>query len=135
MQHKKDPSAEEEILDLSRKLVEAERNKDLAATLAFFGEGIVLQPPGAPQIEGLDALQGFLVALFQTPMENFDAGASKIIVSVAGDLACEIGWFRMPVEGPQGHFDEHGKYTIVWQKIAGEWKYIVGCFNANEAEE
>ena len=39
----------------------------------------------------------------------------------------------MPSEEQEGHVVEQGKYTIVWQKVDGEWRYLVGCFNFDHA--
>lgn len=130
-----DVRAEERaVRDVSRALLEAERDKDLASSMAFFTKETILQPPGAPQIEGLRALQGFLEELFKTSMGDFDSAPTRIVISTSGDVACDIGWFRMPSEGPDGPVLEEGKNTIVWQKVSGEWKYLVGYFNYSEPD-
>jgi ketosteroid isomerase-like protein len=102
--------------------------------MAYFSEKTILQPPGASQLEGLEAVRGFLEELFQTSMDDFDSAPTRIVVSAGGDMACDTGWFRMPSEGPQGTIVEEGKYTIVWHKVQGQWKYLVGCFNNNTPE-
>ena len=136
MEPKVDLKAEEQKLrELSHKLLEVERHRDLDATMGFFTEDTILQPPGAPQIEGLQALQGFLQEFFLSSMGDFDSAPNKIVVSAAGDMAYDVGWYRLPSEGPEGRVVEEGKYTIVWRKVGGEWKYLVGCFNSSEPED
>jgi ketosteroid isomerase-like protein len=127
------PGETQAIREVSRALLESEQNRDLAATMAFFTEETVIQAPGAPQIQGLNALRGFLEELFQTSMGDFDSAPCSIVLSASGDMACDIGWFRMPSEGSDGPVVEQGKYTIVWRKVDGEWKYLVGCFNYDES--
>ena len=123
---------EQKLRDLSLKLLDAERNKDLEATLDFFTEDSVLQPPDAPRFDGLEGVRALLEEMFQLPMEDFESGADRIVVSSESDMAYELGWYRMPFEGPEGRIHEEGKYTIVWRKVDGEWKYLVGCWNNNE---
>ena len=134
MESKVDFQAEEKKLrELGHKLREVERNKDLDATMSFYTEDSVLLSPGAPPIEGLEAIRNFLTEeLFQIPMEDFDYGQSKIVISASVDMAYDIGWYRMPFDSPQGRVVEEGKYTMIWQKIEGEWKYMVGCWNSNK---
>ena len=57
---------EHTIREVSRALLEAEQNQDLAATMAFFTEKTILQPPGASQLEGLQALRSFLEEFFES---------------------------------------------------------------------
>ena len=123
---------EQKLWELSHDLVEFEKNKDLETTLSFFTEDSVLQAPGTPQVEGLDGVRALLEEMFQLPFEDFESGAERIVVSAEADMAYELGWYRMPFEGPQGLIHEEGKYTIVWRKVDGEWKYLVGCWNNNE---
>jgi len=123
---------EEKIRNLGLKLLEAEQKKDLETTLGFFTEDSVLQAPDGPQLEGLEGVRAFLNEMFQLPMEDFVSGQGKIVVSSEADMAYELGWYRIPFEGPEGRVNEEGKYTIVWRKIDGEWKYLVGCWNNNE---
>ena len=120
------------IQALSFELLEAERNKDIEKTLSFFTEDSVLQAPDAPQVEGLDGVRAILDEMYQLPMEHFESGHEKIVVCSDGDMAYELGWYRMPFEGPDGFVEEEGKYTIVWRKVDGDWKYLVGCWNSNE---
>ena len=123
---------EQKLWELSHDLVEVEKNKDLETTLSFFTEDSVLQAPGTPQVEGLEGVRALVEEMFQLPFEDFESGAERIVVSAEADMAYELGWYRMPFEGPQGLIHEEGKYTIVWRKVDGEWKYLVGCWNNNE---
>lgn len=119
------------IRDLGLRLLEVENNKDLDATLGFFTEDSVLQPPDSPAMEGLEGIRAVLDQMFELPMEDFDSGVDRIVVSDEADMAYELGWYRMPFNTPTGRMEEHGKYTIVWKKVNGEWKYLVGCWNNN----
>ena len=123
---------EQKLRELSHALLVAEKNKDLETTLSFFTEDSVLQAPEMPQLEGLDGVRSLLEGMFQLPMEDFESGADRIVVSADADMAYALGWYRMPFEGPEGRMVEEGKYTIVWRKVDGEWKYLVGCWNNNE---
>ena len=123
---------EQKLWELSHDLVEVEKSKDLETTLSLFTEDSVLQAPGTPQVEGLECVRALVEEMFQLPFEDFESGAERIVVSVEANMAYELGWYRMPFEGPEGLIHEEGKYTIVWRKVDGEWKYLVGCWNNNE---
>ena len=125
-------TARKEIEDLALRLLEAEKRKDLEGTLSFFTQDSVLQPPDMPQLTGLDGVRTFLEEMFQLPMEDFESGPDKIVVSADVDMAYELGRYTMPFDGPEGRVEERGKYTIIWRKVDGEWKYLVGCWNSNE---
>ena len=132
-----DVEAEQQTISRLRLgLFEAEKSKDLDAALRYFSDDAILQPPDAPQIEGIDEIRALLKQeMFQLPLEDVESGHSKIVVSLAGDLAYQVGWYRVPFDGPEGRVVNDGKYIIVWQKVEGQWKYVASCWNSNRPSE
>lgn len=68
-------------------------------------------------------------------MERFESDQTSIVVPSGADMAYELGRYRMPMPGPRGLVMERGKYTIIWRKLDGVWKYVVGCWNADGPAE
>ena len=56
------------------------------------------------------------------PVVKISGGTINTEVSATGDLAYDIGKYRVDMEGPDGPVVEEGNYITLWKKIDGEWK-------------
>ncbi len=83
---------------------------------------------GAPAIVGTTANRAFYEEFFKIPFTDWVIEPRTIVVSESGDLAYDIGSFKMVIEGPEGRKEEPQKSTIVWRKLEGKWKVVVCCF-------
>ncbi len=119
------------ILQLDQQWIEAEKRKDLEATMSNAAEGIICQPPDMPQFEGLAALRNFYTEFFKI-LVSIEVGTTDVIVSKSGDMAWAYGWNRTVLEGPEGPIEGEGKYLGVWQKIEGKWKAVAVSVNDNK---
>ncbi len=120
------PSA---ILRFNRKLADATRHMDNAATLALWADdGVSLLPDASPLL-GKPAIAAFMdrvtASLKGAKMEKFEMQCSGIEVS--GDLASE--WCAehqiVTLPGNQPPFDGHGQMLLVLRRdTQGDWRLI-----------
>jgi ketosteroid isomerase-like protein len=118
-----DVAAETEaVRTRSEGIVAAEAAQDVAEALTFWAEDAIVQPAGAPQIQGKEAIGGLYRQFFEGgQLKEFSGTTSHLEVSAAGDLAYEYGVNRMVLAGPEGDLLDMGKYLVVWKKTNGEW--------------
>jgi len=121
------------IKELVKNAFEVEKHKDVDEIMAldFFTEDTVAQGPNMPQIKGLEALRIFYTEFFKI-LETIDGGSTEIIISESGDMACDYGWNRTVYKGPDGPFEDEGKYLQVMKKINGKWKCVAISFSSDK---
>lgn len=113
-------------------LLGAEGALDAEGSVAFYAEDAIVQPDGAPQIRGRDAIAGSYRQFFEdSQLKEFFVKGSHITVSQSGDLAYEYGVNRTVLAGPEGDLVDVGKYLLVWKKIDGEWLVVVLAFSSD----
>jgi uncharacterized protein (TIGR02246 family) len=111
------------------KFERAANMKDVVAISNLYTEDATLLPPGSPQIKGRANILAF--------WESFlDAGASDVAVRVvdvrsSGEMAYEIGEFKMNLPGSNGSTaPTEGKYMVVWKRQPdGSIKMVADIFN------
>jgi ketosteroid isomerase-like protein len=128
-----DVTAETEALRArSDGLVGAEGALDVEGAVSFYAEDAIIQPDGAPQIRGRDAIAASYRHFFEdSRLKEFYAKGSHITVSQSGDLAYELGVNRTVLADPEGDLVDVGKYLLVWKKIDGEWMVVVLTFSSD----
>lgn len=116
----------EEIRELTASWDRMVQADDTAGIVELYVEGAGrLIPPDAPPVVGHDALRQFWGAALDFPLLTF--GADTVVVSEGGDMATDLGSFRMqPAEGAP---EVEGNYVVVWIRQDGEWKVLVDIFN------
>lgn len=112
-------------------LFEADKSRDLARILEFFAEDIVYQVGGFLTLTGKEALRGFADGDVDR-LEEVEYGLERTEVSASGDMAYNVGWFKMKNTGME-HYLEF-KYTYVLKKITGAWKIIVDAYSLNSMQ-
>lgn len=104
---------------------------DADGMAAMYWEDAVLQPPGAPAVQGRAAIRESLAGDIAATkaagltMNIPEAGA----VDVSGDLAYEAGTYS--VTDASGATVDTGKYIGVFQKRDGKWLYIRDTWNSD----
>jgi uncharacterized protein (TIGR02246 family) len=106
----------------------AELQRDMEASLSFLAPDAVIHMEGAPAIGGTSAHRALYEEFFKIPFTDWVIEPRTVIVSESGDLAYDIGSFKMIFEGPEGQKEEPQKSTIIWRKLEGQWKVAVCCF-------
>jgi uncharacterized protein (TIGR02246 family) len=116
----------------SKAVSAAESAKDTQGAVAFYADDAIVQAPGAPQLQGRDAITALYSQLFaDTTFKGISSTISNITVSQSGDLAYEIGINRMVYRSPKGDLLDIGKYLIVWKKIKGDWYISAIAFSSD----
>lgn len=110
----------------------AEAAKDRDKALTFWAPDAVVQPAGAPQIQGHEAIGKLYRQLFDSiGLKEFSGKSSGFVVSQTGDLAYETGVNRMTLGTPKGDVQDVGKYLAVWKKTNGEWYVVALSFTSD----
>lgn len=123
-----DPAADEATLrQLATEWAAAEAANDIDAALDLMWEDAVMQPPGAPQIEGHEAIR----ALYESvTFESLDPG--PLTVRVSGDLG--VVWsprMTYTLVTPDGPLTDEAKFVAVWERRGDEWKALENTWNSN----
>jgi ketosteroid isomerase-like protein len=56
---------------------------------------------------------------------------TRFEISQAGDLAYELGTYRLRMDPPEGRVDDTGKYFSVWKKTGDNWELVVDAPSTN----
>jgi ketosteroid isomerase-like protein len=112
-------------------LCEADVSKDLDRIMEFFAEDIIYQPPGVPPILGKDALRRYLDGAFDKT-EDMKAGSDRTEVSISGDFAYSVGWFKSKRYDWDDYLDY--KYLFTLRKTYDGWKIVAESFSRNSRE-
>ena len=112
---------EQAIRDLDAAQVRAVAAKDVAAATVSYGPESYLMMSNAPMVAGRDAIRGMFTEFLKSPNLDFSFTPSRIEVSKAGDMAYDVGTYRMSFDGPDGKVSDEGNFTTVWKKVDGRW--------------
>jgi len=110
--------------------VAAEKRRDLEASMSFLAPEAIIQGEGAPAIRGADAARGVWKEFFAIPYSDIvDVEPRTVVVARSGDLAYDVGSWRLIVPGNNGVTEERGKSTIIWQRLHDQWKVTAIAFS------
>jgi len=128
-----DVAAEENVVRArSEGISAAEAAKNVDKALTFWAPDAVVQPAGAPQIQGHDALLKLYRQVFDSSgLKTFSGKSSGVVVAASGDLAYETGVNRMTFATPKGDVLDVGKYLAVWRKTNGTWYVAALSFTSD----
>jgi uncharacterized protein (TIGR02246 family) len=124
-------SHEQAIRSIASNWIELIRKRDAAAIAQNYTEDGALMPPGAPLAEGRPAIERAWRGMMATPGFDLTFEPTKIVVSVAGDMAMDRGTYRFSSSGPDGPVTDTGKYVVVWRNVDGNWKAAADIFNSD----
>ncbi len=115
-----------EIEKLNARFAELFNNGDAAGVAAMYTEDAVVLPPGAGIIKGRNDIQAFWKKAAET------LGDAKLITldvkPLGGTAAREIGYFSLRSKATNSQ-EVTGKYVVVWEKVATEWKLSADIWN------
>ena len=122
MGHMIDLETEKAEIERQMKGMEAAENRyHLDAMLEMMTEDVIVQLPGAPMIQGLDAVrqmyEGFFQVFISTTLTSLD-----VHVATSGEMAWQYGTHVNELKTPEGRIAQPGKWLCVFQKIDDEWK-------------
>jgi uncharacterized protein (TIGR02246 family) len=126
---------EQAIRQQGRKYLEGARNKDAQAVASLFAQNGAFLYPGIPLVQGQSALREAFTTFMQTPGFALTFEPTRIEVAQAGDLAYEIGTYRLTMEPPEGRVDDTGKYVSVWKKAGDRWELVVDAPSSDKPQQ
>jgi uncharacterized protein (TIGR02246 family) len=125
---------EQAIRALEPRWREALTAKDSAAVRRFYAEDGFYLPQGSNGYEGPDQIGTRWAGELSGGKFELEREPRKIEVSDAGDMAYEVGTYKVswdkPKERRQGK--AAGNYVTVWKKVGGEWKTAAYIWNRGE---
>jgi ketosteroid isomerase-like protein len=105
------------------RFVSAFNEGDAATAASFYTEDAALLPPDAQPVNGRDAIQAFWQGAIDAGMKIGMLRATE--VDARGDLAYEVGGFKLLVPGESGTTEVVGKYIVVWKRGDHTWRLPV----------
>jgi len=96
-----------------------------AAAQAVYTRNARILPPGAPMVEGRDAIAQFWTgAAKQLNVQRVEL--STVDLQPLGDGAYEIGRATLTLAGGQSAV---AKYVVIWRQEDGRWRWHVDIWN------
>lgn len=92
--------------------------------MKYIGDEAVLIPPKGHPITGANAIREAAKEMVKTKVLSMSGGVTRLEVAESGDLAYDIGHFKIVNQGPQGPVTEEGYFVTLYKKIGGEWKFM-----------
>ncbi|MNK53295.1 hypothetical protein D3C87_722480 [compost metagenome] len=124
------PQAVQQIQALYGDWMRAIRERNLDAIVANFSDHMTYMPPGRPKASGKAYVREVWAGYLQR--KNFVAHYEPTIhVSEKGDMAYDIGAYRITMDNDQGPVEFTGKYVVIWELISGQWKAVLDMDNSN----
>ena len=108
--------------------------RDTAAIATFYTEDAIYAPQGYPAYRGRDSVSGRWSQEFRSPGFQLERTPLRIEVAKSGDLANEVGTYRVRFREGAKLRKGGGTYMTAWRKSGGEWKIASYMWNRNEPE-
>jgi ketosteroid isomerase-like protein len=119
------------IRDRSARWLAAVDRLDADHAAAFYAEEGVFLVPNVPAARGREQVAAAWAQLLGAPGLALGWTPTSVEVARAGDLAYELGTYRLGMDGPAGRVEDHGKYVVVWRRLEGVWLVVVDIFNSD----
>ena len=105
---------------------------DTAVTASMYAETAVFLPPNTARVEGRQNIRNVWAGDLNLPGFALTFTPSRITISPDAEMAYDIGTYSSSVTGPNERpVKDQGKYLVVWQKQAGEWRVVAEMFNTS----
>ena len=120
----------EQIERLNAELTKIIAAKDLTALVAMYEEDAWLLPPGAPVVQGRDAISARFNA-FMSTVETLDMQFEVIDVVDAGDVLVDLAHIRTAAQRRDGEaHHQKSKHIVIWRKQSdGTFKIAAEAIN------
>ena len=102
-----------------------------ALTRAFYTDDAVLLAPGAPRLDGAEAIRAFWQGFIAGGVKNVSIETQEIVE--AGDVGYGIGTYTCTLPSANGErVRDTGKFIVVYRRQpGGGWKVIADQFNSD----
>jgi ketosteroid isomerase-like protein len=100
----------------------------------FYAEDGFYLPQGSSGYEGPEKIRARWAGEFSGGKFDLEREPKKIEVADAGDMAYEVGTYKVSWDKPREHRKGQGagNYVTVWKKGNGEWKTAAYIWNRGE---
>jgi uncharacterized protein (TIGR02246 family) len=113
-----------------RQWMAAIRDRDLETILSIYADHATYMPPGREKVSGREALRSVWSGYLQR--KSFVAEYTPDIrVSHSGDMAYDIGRYKISMIKVEGPVSFVGKYVVVWERTEGVWRAVLDMDNDN----
>ena len=119
------------IRALDDSIVAAMQARDAAAVAAYYAPNAQLFPPNRDVATGPTAIRAAWAEDFKLPNIDLSFEPQRIEVAASGDMASDVGTYRVSLDGPEGPISDTGKYVVVWHKVNGQWKVMADIWNSD----
>ena len=103
-------------------------NYDQAAGL-FAVDGVFMSPSHLP-VQTTKLIERSLQQMAEAGYQDLRLETSR--VESSGDMAMEMGRYRLTVHAPDGsHMTDEGKYLTTWRRM-GAWRILATCWSTNQ---
>lgn len=116
-----------EIEASNKQFMDAFARRDAAAIGLLYAEDGQVLPPGAPPLDGREAIVTMWQSVLALPFASVTLQTND--VGVDEDTAWETGRYTMT--GNDGKTAETGKYIVVWKHGEAGWKIYRDIWNSN----
>lgn len=121
---------EQMIRDIDTAWSRALQNKDLENVMANYAEDARLLPPDEPIVLGRAQIREWFARRVRLPGYHASFSPTTIKVARSGDIAYELGTFRVTIDDEAGRPVVHvGKHLVTWEKRDGQWKVTAESLN------
>lgn len=110
----------------------AREGKDADKIVSFWSDDAKVYPPGAPVVEGRQAIHAFVAGSLATEGFSISWEPSEAIVDAGGTMGYTTGRNRFTFPDAAGNIaTAEGRYLTVWRKNGdGAWKCVIDIWNS-----
>lgn len=118
-----DLEKEEKILRKIHRDMILDQNTDIDKEASYFTEDAFVIPPNGSPIIGADNLKKVCEEMVKTEVISKSGGPTRVKISKSGDLAYDMGNYRLVNKGDKGPVTEEGYFLTIYRKVGGKWKF------------
>ncbi len=108
--------------------------RDLDGVMSNYAEDAVFLSPGRPLLRGKEAIRAWFERQLAVPGYSATFWPTSIVVARSGDMAYEIGAYRVTYRGSDGTPQTAvGKHLVTWEKDAGRWRVTAESISGDSA--
>jgi uncharacterized protein (TIGR02246 family) len=115
-------------------MVAAANARDIERWLSFVVPDAKMMPPGAPPVEGKDAIRKLVSEMMRAPEFVVAHHVRSVEVSRGGDLAYILYSYELTTQGPSRQtVTGKGKDLSIYRKESdGSWKLVIDIWSENQ---
>ena len=124
------PNDEQIIREIDAAWSQALHDKDLDKVMSHYAEDASFLPPDEPIVSGQENIREWFERRVAMPGYSATFVPTMIVVAKSGDIAYELGMYRVTVDDASGKpVERSGKHLMMWEKRGGLWKVVAESIN------